>query len=60
MDSMRTMHRIEDGRMMGEHVISIIIGIYNGEKHLPECIRSAIEQDYKNIKIILNPVGNSL
>ncbi len=57
---MRTMHRIEDGRMMGEHVISIIIGIYNGEKYLPECIRSAIEQDYKNIKIILNPGGNSL
>ena len=32
--------------------ISIIIPIYNREKHLEKCIRSVIEQDFENIEII--------
>ena len=33
--------------------ISIIIPIYNAEKHLEKCLKSVIEQTYKNLEIIL-------
>lgn len=32
--------------------ISIIIPVYNTEKHLEKCIRSVLEQTYRNIEII--------
>ena len=32
--------------------ISIIIPVYNMEKHLRDCINSVINQTYKNIEII--------
>lgn len=33
--------------------VSIIIPIYNGEKHIDTCIQSVINQSYKNIEILL-------
>jgi glycosyltransferase involved in cell wall biosynthesis len=34
-------------------LISICIPLYNGEKYLEQCLKSAINQTYKNIEIIL-------
>lgn len=34
-------------------LISIIIPVYNKEKYLDKCIKSAVNQDYKNIEIII-------
>lgn len=44
---------------MKENVVSLIIPIYNQEKYLAECIESVINQDYKNIEIILVNDGSS-
>lgn len=34
-------------------LITMIVGIYNGEKYIAECIESIINQDYTNLEIIL-------
>lgn len=34
-------------------LITIIVGIYKGEKYLSECLNSIITQDYENLEIIL-------
>lgn len=39
-------------------LISIITGIYNGEKYLSECIQSVVNQDYKNLEMILIDDGS--
>ncbi len=41
-----------------EPVISIIVAIYNGEKYLEECLYSIVNQDYKNLQIILVDDGS--
>lgn len=33
--------------------ISIVVPIYNTERYLERCLQSLINQDYKNIEIIL-------
>ena len=38
---------------MREKLITIIVPIYNAEKHLDKCIESIINQTYKNLEIIL-------
>lgn len=43
--------------------ISVIIPIYNVEKYLDECLKSVINQTYKNLDIILvddGSIDNSL
>lgn len=44
---------------MNTPLITIIVGIYNGQKFLAECIESIIHQDYKNIEIILVDDGSN-
>ena len=33
--------------------LSIIVPVYNGEKHLKRCVNSIIDQNYNNLEIIL-------
>lgn len=44
--------------MNNNDLISIIVCIYNGEKYLKKCVDSIINQDYKNIEIILIEDGS--
>lgn len=44
--------------MYKKELISVIIAIYNGEKYLKECLDSVVNQDYKNIEIILIDDGS--
>lgn len=39
--------------------ISIIVPVYNGEKHLKECLDSIINQEYKNLDIIIINDGST-
>ena len=38
---------------MNENLVSVIIPIYNAEKYLEDCIKSILNQTYKNLQIIL-------
>ena len=39
-------------------LISIIVGIHNGAKHLKECLDSIVMQDYQNLEILLIDDGS--
>lgn len=41
-----------------EHLISVIVPIYNVEKYLSKCVDSIINQTYKNLEIILVDDGS--
>ena len=34
---------------MEKNLVSIIVPIYNVEKYIEKCVKSILEQDYKNI-----------
>ena len=44
---------------MNQDLISIIIPVYNGEKYLEKCLNSVINQDYKNLEIIIVNDGST-
>lgn len=44
---------------MSNNLISIIVPIYNVEKYLDECLKSLINQTYKNIEILLVNDGST-
>lgn len=44
---------------MKQHLLSIIIPIYNAEKYLSDCLESVINQNYKNIEILLIDDGST-
>lgn len=44
---------------MQQHLLSIIIPIYNAEKYLTDCLESVINQNYKNIEILLIDDGST-
>ena len=44
---------------MKEPKISIIIPVYNVEKYLERCIKSVLNQDYKNLEIYLVDDGST-
>lgn len=39
-------------------LVSIIIGMYKGEKYIKECIESVLDQDYSNIEVLLIDDGS--
>lgn len=41
-----------------EPLITIIVSMYKGEKYIKDCIESIVQQDYKNIEIILVDDGS--
>lgn len=45
--------------MLKNHLVSIIVPIYNSEKYVEACISSLIEQTYKKIEIILVNDGST-
>ena len=49
--------------MLKDKTVSIIIPVFNGEKYLPQCLQSLINQSHKDIRIFVvndNSVDNSL
>ena len=40
-------------------MVSIIVPIYNAAKYLPECIESLINQEYRDIEILLVDDGST-
>ena len=36
-----------------EKLVSVVIVNWNGEKYLYKCIKSLLEQNYKNIEVII-------
>lgn len=39
-------------------LVTMIVGIYNGERYLKECVDSIVGQDYRNLEIILIDDGS--
>lgn len=42
-----------------QHLLSVIVPVYNVEKYLPDCLKAIISQSYKNIEIILIDDGST-
>lgn len=44
---------------MEDNLVSVITPIYNGEKYIEQCIKSVINQSYKNIEMIIIDDGST-
>ena len=45
--------------MKSKPLISILLCVYNGEKYLDECMKSILEQTYKNWELVLINDGSN-
>ena len=41
-----------------EPLVSVIVPVYNSEEYLPYCIKSILNQSFKNLEIILIDDGS--
>ena len=39
--------------------VSVIVPVYNGEKHIEQCVRSILDQSYSNIELIIIDDGST-
>ena len=53
------MNKVVNDNVLFAGLVSIIIPVYNSERHLSSCLESAIGQSYKNIEIILVDDGST-
>lgn len=44
---------------MGDNVVSVVIPVYNTKRYLEECVRSIMNQTYRNIEILLIDDGST-
>jgi glycosyltransferase involved in cell wall biosynthesis len=40
--------------MSTDPLVSVVIPVYNGERHLEDCIRSVVEQTYSSVEIVVS------
>ena len=52
-------NRKASAEMVAKKLVSIIVPVYNAEKHLDECVKSIISQTHKNIEVLLIDDGSS-
>ena len=43
-----------------ELLISVIVPVYNVERYLDQCVKSIVEQSYRNLEIILVDDGSAM
>ena len=48
-----------NGEQMDQELISIIIPVYNVKEYVEKCIKSVINQTYKNLEIIIIDDGST-
>jgi len=50
-----------DGQSAGsaEHLVSIIVPVFNAERHLESCVDSILEQDYSRLEVVLVDDGST-
>jgi len=53
------MNKVVNDNVLFAGLVSIIIPVYNSERHLSSCLESAIGQSYENIEIILINDGST-
>lgn len=50
---------MDDSKMSGQPLVSVIVPVYNVEKYLVECLDSIVSQDYPNMEIVAVDDGST-
>ena len=49
---------LRPARMRAPPIVSVLIPVYNGERHLPECLESVLAQDFYDVEILIADDGS--
>src|SRR3954447_6252717 len=52
-------HRGESGATVTDPLVSVLVPTYNGERFLRSALRSALEQSYRNLEIVVVDDGST-